>query len=265
MTNIGTFILLLVCVAIGYVVEPIFFSESNRSKKQVVDTEPSTDPVAPTPAPVTPEINMDLSKVTPEDFPEKVTLKKPITIADSSSGISMTLKQGVKVKPVRIEDGQLVITPVGLPLESKIAVDDTDFKSLALPKMLERLQNAVAKNDPMPPAEPAAPAEPAPPAPEPTPAPPAEPEVAKSLDADAIVALMKKSVEGGKVTEFKANQVTEWKAGEEMEFDGDKYQTGHVTFKAETILGVQEHDAIALIEDGEIIKWMWAKTKLEMR
>lgn len=50
-----------------------------------------------------------------------------------------------------------------------------------------------------------------------------------------------------------------------MEFDGDTYQTGRVSFKAETILGTQEHEAIALIEDGRVYKWMWARTKLEMR
>jgi len=102
------------------------------------------------------------------------------------------------------------------------------------------------------------PTPPTPPAPVPTPA-------AAKLDEAAIVALLKSDVQAGKVTEFKANQVTAWKAGEEMDFDGDTYQTGHVTFKAETILGVQEHEAIALIEDGKVHKWMWAKTKLEMR
>jgi hypothetical protein len=99
----------------------------------------------------------------------------------------------------------------------------------------------------------------------PTPDPDPDPAPAAKLDEAAIVSLLKKDVEAGKVTEFKANQVTEWQAGEAMEFDGQNYQTGLVTFKAETILGVQEHQAIALIEDGKVYKWMWAKTKLEMR
>ena len=68
-----------------------------------------------------------------------------------------------------------------------------------------------------------------------------------------------------KVSEFKADQVTEWLAGEDMEFDGANYQTGMVTFEAETILGKQQQKAIALIENGKVVKWYWAKTKLEMR
>ena len=50
-----------------------------------------------------------------------------------------------------------------------------------------------------------------------------------------------------------------------MEFDGVNYQTGMVTFEAETILGKQQQKAIALIENGKVEKWYWAKTKLEMR
>ena len=50
-----------------------------------------------------------------------------------------------------------------------------------------------------------------------------------------------------------------------MEYDGATYQTGRVTFEAETILGKQEYKAIALIKNGEVAKWIWAKTQLEMR
>lgn len=276
MTNIGTIILLIVCVGMGYVLEPMFFTETNKTKKNPVEeapVDPSGNPVAANPAnpvpgapePPEPAIQVDLSKITPEDFPAKVELKVDYTISDTNSGVTMQLKKGTKVKPVRVEGADLIIQPVGLPIESKIAVDNTNFKELAVPRMLERLQNAVANKDPEPtppvtptPAPVVDPTPPTPPAPEPTPA-------DAKLDEAAIVALLKSDVQAGKVTEFKANQVTAWKAGEEMEFDGDTYQTGRVTFKAETILGVQEHEAIALIEDGKVYKWMWAKTKLEMR
>lgn len=267
MTNLGTFIILLVCVGVGYVVEPMFFSGAQKPTKKQAAKEAGNqnDKVAgkPQPAPPAPEpassIQVDLSKITQEDFPAKVDLKVPFTISDANSGVTMQLKKGSKVKPVRLQGTDLVIQPVGLPIESKINVDKTNFKELAVPKMLERLQNAVAKKDPEP--APPMPKDPEPVVPEPTPEPPAP----TKLDEAAIVALLKKDVQAGKVTEFKANQVTAWKAGEDMEFDGDTYQTGRVTFKAETILGVQEHEAIALIEDGEVYKWMWAKTKLEMR
>ncbi len=273
MTNIGTILLLIVCVGIGYVLEPLFFESrevvlTKAAEKTASDPDAapddSTDPPAiPVPAnqdPPAPSIELDLSKVVPEDFPAKVELKVAHTISDANSGVTMKLEKGIHVKPVRLQAGQLVVQPVGLPIESLIDVDSTNFKELVLPRMTMRLQNAVVAKDPEP-TPPVAPADPEPVPPAVTPPTPA----ADKLDAAAIVALLKADVEAGKVTEFKASQVTGWKAGEELEFDGDTYQTGLVTFKAETILGVQEHEAIALIEDGKVYKWMWAKTKLEMR
>lgn len=269
MTNIGTVLLLIVCVGIGYVLEPIFFTDGDEALTKPVDTPtsdvdppevtppPAAPPVSGDQAPPAPVIEVDLSKITPDDFPAKVELKVPHTISDAKSGVTMKLEKGIKVKPVRLEGGQLVIQLVGLPIESLIDVDSTNFKELAVPRMIERLQNAVANKEP----EPVIPVDPAPEPPVVTPPAPG----ADKLDAAAIVALLKADVKAGKVTEFKASQVTGWEAGEELEFDGATYQTGHVTFKAETILGVQEHEAIALIEDGKVYKWMWAKTKLEMR
>lgn len=217
---------------------------------------PATTPVVEATEPA-PTIQVDLSKITAEDFPEKVELKIDYTISEASSGVTMQFKKGTKMKPLRIEGSDLIVQPVGLPVESKIDVDQTNFKELAVPKMLERLQNAVA-NQGSTPVPPVASGDPTSETPTPTAS-------GAKLDAAAVVALLKADVGAGKVTEFKANQVTEWKAGEEIDFDGETYQTGHVTFKAETILGVQEHEAIALIEGGKVYKWMWAKTKLEMR
>lgn len=273
MTHLGTVIILLVCVGVGYVVEPMLFSgvkqdpapqpaqpTETAAKDQPNSGKPKLPIPVPTPEPTPePSVQLDLTKVTREDFPEKVSLKAPYTFADANSGVTMQLKKGTKVKPVRLEGTDLVIQPIGFPVESKIHVDKTNFKELAAPRVMERLKNAVAENTNQPEAP--APVEPEPePEPEPTP----EPESTK-LDEAAVVALMKQSVKAGKVTEFKANQVTSWKAGEDMQFDGETYQTGLVKFKAQTILGVQEHEAIALIEDGAVYKWMWAKTKLEMR
>ena len=270
MTNVGSFILILISVGIGYVLEPIFFSGSKHTDhteiKDTTDngTAVAEEPVKPTPPPAD-AVQVDLSKITSADFPEKVSLKVPFTITDSASGVTMSLKNGSKVKPLRLDGDQLEIQPVGFPVKGRIHVDQTDFKKLAVPLMLKRLENAVAKKDPEPMPEPTPePAVEPEPTPVPTPAPAPEP-VSKKLDEAGIVAAMKASVTDGKVTEFKANQVTAWKAGEDMEFDDETYQTGTVTFKAETILGVQEHDALALIKDGKIEKWMWAKTKLEMR
>lgn len=272
MTPLGTIILVLVCVGLGYIVEPMFISGvKNKPATQAAanaDEEDPAGPKDPKPTPeepdTTPTIEVDLSKITQDDFPDKVELKESYTVSDAESGTTVTLKAGSMVKPIRLQGSYLVIQPSLIPIQSAIHVDKTNFKELAVPKMLERIKNpVVAQNpDPVDPApkdpDPVAPGDPDP-SPDPTPTP------AAKLGEAAIVALLKEDVAAGKVTEFKADQVTAWQAGNDMEFDGENYQTGRVTFKAETILGVQEHEAIALIKDGKVHKWMWAKTKLEMR
>ena len=301
MTNIGSLILILVCVGIGYVLEPIFFSDSNQSPlasapAQVDSPATVTDDEAaapdseaapvpdPVPAPKDDGMKVDLSKITAADFPEKVILKLPYTLEDKESGVTMQLKAGAKVKPLRLEGDLLVFQLGGFPIEGKTEVVNTDFKELAVPIMLKRLQDALAQNDsaaaamdnqPAPTPAPVPEVKPTPepePAPQPVAKPTPEPDVAPvpdesggTVDKAGIVALLQASVKAGKVTEFEFKQVVSWKADEDMEFDGKTYQVGRVTFKAETILGMQEHDAIALIENGAVVKWMWATTKLEMR
>lgn len=288
MTNIGSLVLILVCVGIGYILEPIFFSgaESPSTKpapvEEVEDDETAdSDDSEVVPAPDSDaedvEVQIDLSKVTEADFPAKVTLKKPCTLSDEDSGVTMQLKAGVKVKPIRLEGDQLVFQPVGLPIEGKIEISNTDFKELAAPLMLQRVQEEMDSGDsdstmdsePEPDPIPVPELDPMP-DPEVEPEPAEDPEPAPKSDTPKVgggdaVSLMKASVAADDVTEFEVAQVVSWKAGKPIKFDGKVYQTGLVTFKAETILGMQEHDAIALISKGAVVKWMWAKTKLEMR
>ena len=268
MTNLSTIIILLVGLGLGYVVEPMFVSGVNQKPaKQKAETRKGVRAKTPKPedsiTEPTSKIQVDLSKITKEDYPEKVALKVPFTISDSESGVTVQLKAGSMVKPLSLAGTDLIIQPALMPIQSRINVDKTNFKELAVPKMLERMQKTTAGNDSQP--APPTPPEPVMSEPEPIPTPTPEPAPPTKIDEATIVAILKKDVEAGKVTEFKANQVTVWKAGEDTEFDGKTYQTGLVTFKAETILGVQEHEAIALIESNKVYKWMWAKTKLEMR
>ena len=89
--------------------------------------------------------------------------------------------------------------------------------------------------------------------------------IAVEAEPASIVDVMKASVKEEEVTEFKLADVISWKEGESFELEGESYAAGVVTFKSETILGVQENEAIALIKDGAVYKWLWEKTKLEMR
>jgi len=245
MTNVGTIILLTVCIGIGFVLEPVILGlrQSRKAGSTEADKPAKLEKKPEPQAALAPSIELDLTLVKPEDFPDKVALKETLYITEPKSGMTMELKQGTEIKPLRIEGSDLVYETIGIPLESRIHVDKTNFKELARPRMLARQQKE---------AEMKLAAE----------APAPEPVV---LDEAAIIALLKSELEAGKVTEFKADQVTAWEAGDEMEFDGQTYQTGLVSFQAETIIGLQQNKALALIDNGEVVKWLWAKTKLEMR
>ena len=239
MTNLGTFIMVAACVGMGYVIEPLFFELRNadRNKSKVVKKEETAKPKKVKSKPV-PTIKIDLSLVKPADFPETVSLRETFEIA--SDGLTLTLEQGAALSPVRLEGTDLIFKTKGMTLEHVIDVDQTDFKELVLPVMNARIQRE-AEMKRIEDAKPVV------------------------LDEVAIVSCMQASVAENEVSEFKADQVIEWLAGEDMEFDGVNYQTGMVTFEAETILGKQQQKAIALIENGKVEKWYWAKTKLEMR
>ena len=102
------------------------------------------------------------------------------------------------------------------------------------------------------------------PAPTPTPTPTPTP-AAGSLSAEDIVKLMQESIRSGQIKEFTFDQVIGWKAGEDEELDGEKYQTGLAAYKAETIFGVKNIQAKAMIQGGKVIRWIWPTSGLEIQ
>lgn len=119
---------------------------------------------------------------------------------------------------------------------------------------------------PAPTPEPTPTPEPAPtPAPTPEPAPIPEPEALPSAPVDPV-ALMKASIAAAEIKEFTTEQVLEWTATDAPEtIDGVKYQVGNVSFKSETAFGLKTMQAKALIKDGKVARWVWAKTGLDMQ
>lgn len=135
----------------------------------------------------------------------------------------------------------------------------------------------VVKNDPEPAPTPEPAPEPTPepapvvadkemeePKPEPTPIPEPAPTGA-ALGAEEIVKVMQESIKSAQVKEFTFDQVLAWKAGEEEEVDGVKYQTGNAAYKAETIFGVKTIQAKALIQGGKVTKWIWPNSGMEIK
>ena len=71
---------------------------------------------------------------------------------------------------------------------------------------------------------------------------------------------MQDSIRRGAIKEFNFSQVLNWEASAEPEtVDGETYQTGLASYKAETVFGVKTIQAKALIKDGKVIRWLWPR------
>lgn len=219
---------------------------------------PTPAPVPePTPAPPTwPAAPEWVASLQPNQLPEKVTLKTELELPVPGADKPMTLPSGAPVTPLRVEGDQLVVSPFSGPIEGKVHVMATN--------LVELLGNQA----PAPPVavvpEPAP--EPAPtPTPTPTPEPAPTPAPAAELDEAAIVELMQSNIKGGSIQEFKFEQVLGWKAGDDVDQDGETYQSGLVAYKATTIFGEKTIQAQALIKEGKIVKWIWPNSGMEIK
>jgi hypothetical protein len=75
---------------------------------------------------------------------------------------------------------------------------------------------------------------------------------------------MQQSIRSGQVKEFTFDQVLSWQADADETVDGQTYQTGTISYKAETIFGVRTIQAKALIQDGKVVRWIWPKSGMEI-
>jgi hypothetical protein len=177
---------------------------------------------------------------------------KAKTLADADSADSAT-------PPAALPDVAPPVTPPPVappvtppPVEPPPVVKNDPEPPPVTPPPVE--PPPVVKNDPEPPME----EEPA--------APPATPPVpSAALGPEDIVKLMQDSIRAKQVKEFTFDQVLGWKAGEDEEVDGEKYQTGVAAYKAETIFGVKTIQAKALIQGGEVKKWIWPNSGMEIK
>lgn len=100
---------------------------------------------------------------------------------------------------------------------------------------------------------PAAPAEPAP-----TPAPAA-------TGSSDVVSVMQASIKAAQIKEFTFDQVLEWAATPDETVEGEVFQTGVASYKAETIFGVKTIQAKALIKGGKVQRWIWPKSGMDIK
>ncbi len=286
MKQLCNFLGILAAGAFGYIFEP-------NLRPQLTGVDPSSDTIGeiegseiPSDAP-----QIDLASLTASQLPDRVVLKTDARVADSASGVVMTIDAGNRVKLVRIDGSEAVISPGEGPFIGRIPVADTDLlqqlaSNPAPPATEEDTSDEISEPAPPPaPAEPevamddvaekpAADEEPeGAPATEPAAAAdpePAEdsmptPEPAASAGDNDPVKAMQASIQAAAINEFTFDQVLNWEAGPEETVDGESYQTGLASYKAETIFGVKTIQAKALIKDGKVQRWIWPKSGMEIK
>ena len=214
--------------------------------------------------------SIDLEAIDPKDFPEKVILSESLTLVDETGANPLTLDAGSPVTPLEINDLMLKVTsPLASHLTSEVHVSDTDFvNGVAKQRMenriaaLEKGQAEMAKDKPaemaakkeeMVEKEAVAKTEE-----------PEEPE-GKDLTPEELVAAMKAGLEAGALKELDIAKVETWEAMEKEFFDGDEFQVGVVNYKEVTILGEKTLQAKALFRKGKLVKWIHAKTGMQIR
>jgi len=234
---------------------------------------------------------IDLAKYEESELPEVVTIEKQTSIPTVSGAGVKPLRRDEKVKLLSLDGGKLLVQTMDGVAKGQIQPRDTDiFQILAKRKFEQDAAKIVGTSPPDqavpstpspgvdPVANPATGVAPQPtpvavvepqPAPvavvEPEPEPEPEPEMPKELSEEQVVALMKESIAGGAVKEFTSDQVKGWKIGDMETIDGTEYQTGLAAYEAQTIFGVKPVQAKALIKDGKIERWVYAKSGMEIQ
>ena len=251
----------IVACAMGYMLEPQlrpYWAPAGAGPLDapVATTEsPAAKPAAP---PVEPK---EPAETVAEKPPESITLTSEIEFKDETSGLVIRLAAGSRVKLLAIKGDQAVIRPGETNYSVSVPLAGTDWGASSsateapLPEPAVELERA-----PAPEPETATSGEmPAASLPE-TPAavPPAS--VAVPSQPQGVVAIMQQSIRAGEIKEFSAGQILNWQAGPAETLNGEVFQTGIVTYKAETIFGEKTIQAKALIKDGRVVRWVWPKS-----
>ena len=282
------FLSIVAAGVLGYKYEPNlrFQLTGEQPGSQVAPKAVVVEQTTPAASPAGPKI--DLTSLAPSQLPEKILLNTDAKVADSSSGVVMSIDAGNHVKLVRIEGENVVISPGEGPFVGKVAISDTDLmQQLAAkpPSPVAPAPEPPAAVTPMPEPvvpttgdsqEPAATPEPAPapepapvtetaPMPETTPAPVPETTPAPAGAGSEVVKAMQESVKAAQIKEFTFDQVLNWEAGADEAVDGETYQTGLASYKAETIFGVKTIQAKALLKGGKVQRWIWPKSGMEIK
>ena len=239
------------------------------------------------------QYKINLAEYRDDKLPETVKIEKRTSIPTVSGEGKVNLEKGDIVTLLNREGESLIVEKADANGKGTVAPTDTDlFQQLAKGVYDREAGNgggggaaAVAQTKPEPKLMPKPEPEPRKPDPDPVakvepeamePKPMAKPEpkvVERTpipvsngkLSDEEIIALMQESIKGGAVKEFKFEQVKAWKATGDETIDGTDYQTGLAAYDAATIFGVRAVQAKALIKDGKIERWVYAKSGMEIQ
>ena len=221
-----------------------------------------------------PLLDIDPSTLRPDQLPKEITIFANVPFRDSSTGLTVDVPAGSKHRLVRIEGTDAIIEVRGTSYRIKIPISKTDL-------MQQLSQMSVSTPQPSPTEEPTKTSEPteeAAPAPKTEPLtepPPAAPETSStvtetpppSVESTPVdpLKLMREDLQSGKIKEFNVDQVVNWNEGGTETIDGTTYSTAIVSYETDTILGRKTMQAKALILNGTIEKWIWAKSGIEIK
>ncbi len=277
---------------LGYLAEPSLRFQLTGKQPSAVEMARNTNVVLQMPDGAPP---IDLASLTAEQLPQRILLNTMVKLTDAATGVTMTIPAGNRVKLVRIEGGNAVVCPEEGPYRGLVPITETDLlqqiaanpPASATPPVAPPVEPPVAppvavapepvtpptgdSEEPVPTMpEPAPAPEPAPePTPEPVPEVPPAPapagEPAVAAGSSDVVNAMQESIKAAQIKEFTFDQVLEWKAEADETVDGETYQTGLASYKAETIFGVKTIQAKALIKGGKVQRWIWPKSGMEIK
>ncbi len=270
---------------LGYMMEPGLRFQLTGNQPSAIENARDKKVVLQLPGDA-PQI--DLSALAPEQLPQKVLINSDVKVTDAASGMTMLMPAGNRVKLVRIEGGNAVVSPGEGPFTGLVPVTETDlFQQLAANPPSSTPAPVTPPVEPAPEPVTPEPVEPAtgdseeptkmaepPPVPEPAPEPPPAPEPAPepapagepaAAGSDEIVKAMQDSIKAAQIKEFTFEQVLEWKPDANETVDGETYQTGLASYKAETIFGTKNIQAKALIKAGKVHRWIWPKSGMEIK
>ena len=275
----------IVACAVGYMFEPKlrphFTSTARVDEPAPVTDEPAGETVPP---PAEPVVATPVPEPAKAKLPETITLTRELQFTDAESGLVITLAPGSKVKLLSIEGDHAVVRPGQTTYSVEVPLVATDLPS-AQPTPEQPQPEPAVEIEPDPQPEPVTEPEPEPvtepatepavqPEPEPATEPTAEPFTEPAPEPAVTpppaqmmspVGVMQQSIRSGQIKEFTVDQVQDWQAGPQETVDGQSYQTGTVTYRAETIFGVKTIQAKALIQNGRVVRWIWPKSGMEIR